>query len=168
MIKTIAATAVGGTYVELRIHPSSMYNLLSKIHKVMGEHKRKGCGFELVDPRSLHVTAMYSTAPIAEDKQIKLAKPDYVYPAKVVGTQLFGEDKDILVLELESDQLQDVHTKWKEAGGKPTWPDYKPHVTISKGKCKPRKAVREDLDEALKDLEIKLYREQAQPIAKDY
>ncbi|QJT70885.1 hypothetical protein GR7B_00087 [Vibrio phage vB_VcorM_GR7B] len=166
MIKEVAASAIGGTYVELRIHPSSMFQLLTKVHRVLNKFDESG--FKLVDPRSLHVTAMYSTENIPKDKQMKLAKPDYIYPSKVMGTDMFGKDKDVLVLKLESPELQKVHKKWKKAGGKPTWPDYQPHITLSMGEANVPKKVREELDSVLKDTEIKLYREQAQPIKKDW
>lgn len=47
---------------------------------------------------------------------------------------LFGENEDILVIEVESDELTKLHEHLKKRysmEGK--WPDYKPHVTICGG-----------------------------------
>lgn len=78
----------------------------------------------------LHVTLIYSEVYAnGIDSKDKLDSVGGVSK----GFSLFGEDKNVLVLEVESEGLTERHNEYMEQFPelKWSWPDYKPHVTLS-------------------------------------
>lgn len=83
----------------------------------------------LVD--DLHATLIYSKTPA---KQADLPNIDKATRYKAKATELLhwpGHDNEgYIVLKLESEELHDAHQLFRNAGLTPTFPDYKPHITL--------------------------------------
>ena len=85
---------------------------------------------ELYDVNKIHTTIIYSPdtpyyqiPPKLIGKKIELKNPSY---------ELFGENKDTLVISFTSELLTKRHNEVKEKYKlKPTYPEYKPHITLS-------------------------------------
>lgn len=73
----------------------------------------------------LHSTVVYSKVPISDTSPI-----NQKYSAKIIGYDLFGKNKDTLVALLESDTLTMSNYISRGRGAKPTFDDYKPHLTL--------------------------------------
>lgn len=79
------------------------------------------------DMEGLHVTLAYdnrnplSSVPVNEEGS---------WDARIVGTAMFGQDKDTLVLLLESDELQAEHKRIHSDGAKFDFTPYAPHITL--------------------------------------
>lgn len=82
------------------------------------------------DPRRMHMTVLYSREQLEPNVCSRLANPSAVYDGTIIGYDLFGPKRDCLVLQLDSPELQDLHKKWRLAGGTSDFTDYKPHVTL--------------------------------------
>lgn len=78
----------------------------------------------------LHVTVMYSFSKVSNPDLPKEFNNDVT--ASVIGFDRFGENKDVLVVKLESPKLSKLHKHYVEVGAKFTWDEYHPHVTIQK------------------------------------
>ena len=81
----------------------------------------------LIDPDKMHVTLMYSREAIPT--------PDYNYQpmlARPTGElRVMGEGEyRAIVMMLESDDLHQRHKDIKLIGGVPSYPDYKPHLSL--------------------------------------
>lgn len=75
----------------------------------------------------LHTTVIYSTKP---------AKVELYDVKNVVGTFVrfskFGEDKNVLVMEVACKPLEKLHDYYMEKYPLSwNWPEYKPHITLS-------------------------------------
>lgn len=86
----------------------------------------------------LHVTICYSKEkfvwgdlkPSKEKLTVAAIKPDDKDPP-VRQMEMFGKEKNVLVLQIESDEL---HKRWQEfcdEGASYDFPEYKPHITIT-------------------------------------
>lgn len=94
-----------------------------KIESIMKDLKLK----EPVDVDDIHVTLMYSP-----DKGNPMIPPsDLEYKAHPSKFALFGDEKDCLVIKLESKDLEARHKELLATGFIHTYDDYKPHITLS-------------------------------------
>jgi len=76
----------------------------------------------------LHVTVIYSPQHCPPD-----ATPlPTSGMATVIGVDLFGPEGDTLVLLLQSAFLAELHDRWRDLGCVPTFPMYRPHITLQK------------------------------------
>lgn len=75
---------------------------------------------------NLHCTIMYSLAPA-----YNWVQQTRVTRARALGFDLFGPDNNTLVVRLWSPELSERNAAWRSYGCVPTYPDYKPHITIS-------------------------------------
>jgi len=79
-----------------------------------------------LEPASeLHSTTTYSRTPI------KLAKHTFVIPLTALRYELFGEEKNVLVLVVDHPLLHALHKEGLDAGGSWDFPEYIPHITLS-------------------------------------
>ena len=90
----------------------------------------KTCKFhDNIDPANeYHATLIYDK----RNKQFDISEPKEEYIASVSGADLFGEEKNVLVLLLDSEDLQNRNKELIDAGYESTYPKYKPHITIKK------------------------------------
>lgn len=79
-----------------------------------------------VEPDDLHVTIMYSRKGSPD-----LPPSDTFKTAKPLSLELFGEDKNCLVLCLDSPDLEMRHEQLSVYGLKHTFTPYEPHVTLT-------------------------------------
>jgi 2'-5' RNA ligase len=92
---------------------------------------------DLIAPSEYHVTLMYAPDQelddykddIPEDVSADTGFDDSI--AKFGGYALYGEDKDCLVMKLDSDMLHRMHDRLAKLGLKPTFSEYSPHLTLS-------------------------------------
>lgn len=75
---------------------------------------------------NLHITVSYSREDVVGLKSRKYEVE--VTPKKF---ELLGENKDVLVLVVESKELDDRHEEIKDMGATYDWGDYKAHLTIT-------------------------------------
>lgn len=124
MIPETKYTGKGGLYVGAYVDEESV-NLIRKLCEEVG------LPLQITPDLPLHVTVIYS--------EKKAVKPHLCFlyekplQAFIVGLDLLGEDKNTLVMKLESERLNDRHEFWKKLGAEHSWPDYKPHVTLCYG-----------------------------------
>jgi len=117
------------------------------------------------DMSELHVTLMYDRS---NPKLFHPATPGLTYMARVIGVDLFGDDKNTLVLKLDCEALRQRHQYLLSMGYRFSYPDYSPHLTIK------IPAGQDDLNiinaaitKGLFDQEIELGDEQWSPIKED-
>ena len=127
--------------VEKKGDPSFCYMLGvdksdSKLFKSM--QKELELDGELVDPSEFHVTVRYVKGSTDYDPFIQylnsLELP--TIKAKCVGFDVFGKDKDTLVVKLEGDEIHDWFNKvnkWLTDNDYPKsdFPTFKPHVSLT-------------------------------------
>lgn len=116
-----------GVYVSRILEPLSVQRLVDFVH----EHAL--CQMSEHDIEELHCTIMYSPTGISSDHRDNDLSPiPLVCAARVVRFEFWpGHDDDgYLVAVLKSDMLQSIHNLWKLRGCIPTFPEYKPHVTV--------------------------------------
>lgn len=79
----------------------------------------------------MHVTIAYSKTPV--DWMKMGTSPDVVavMPGGMRFLELFGEEKNALVLGFTSKDLSDRHAFMCDQGASWDWPDYQPHITIT-------------------------------------
>lgn len=117
---------------------------------VFGEEKKPGvyCGFKLdkedakhlvkwakgegvknvYEPDDMHVTLAYSRDYFEYEPEGILKDP---IVTKTREPKFLGKDKNVLVMTLESKELQKRFKECIDAGASYDFPDYIPHVTIS-------------------------------------
>lgn len=91
----------------------------------------------MLDPKQLHVTICYSKTPfewaeiekLSEDVVVPEAKTDKEKEKRKI--EMFGKDKNVLVLQFYSDDLAERHQFFLDSGASSDFPDYKSHVTIT-------------------------------------
>lgn len=105
----------------------------------------------------LHVTVMYSFSKVSNPDLPKEFNNNDDLTASVIGFDRFGEDKDVLVVKLESPKLSKLHKHYVEVGAKFTWDEYHPHMTIQE-KIKDS-ITDEQLAKFVKDLPILILRD---------
>lgn len=76
-----------------------------------------------------HTTIFYSTTNHQIKNEISKHKPSEVYAKSF---DLFGENKDVPVLKVESDALSELRSHFEnEYNMEDEWPDFNPHVSLS-------------------------------------
>lgn len=76
-----------------------------------------------------HTTIFYSTTSHKLKNKKSYYTPSEVYPESF---DLFGDDKDVPVLLLKSEALDNIRMYYKETHQmNDEWPDYKPHISLS-------------------------------------
>lgn len=87
-------------------------------------------GIQIPDVNDLHCTLMYS--PEVGNPDII---PDYTNHRAVLGDlKLFGPDKDYLVVEVtQCPSIVERHRELLEYGLIPTYPEYRPHISLVPG-----------------------------------
>lgn len=82
-----------------------------------------------------HATVIYAPMeaglPLSASQILQLQSTRLV-TAIVTGIELFGPNKDTVVLTLNSPDLAELNRKWQSAGMVSTYPVYRPHITILK------------------------------------
>lgn len=54
------------------------------------------------------------------------------YSAQATGIEFFGENEDVMVITLDSPDLQQRHTELHAQGDRAwSWPEFKPHITLA-------------------------------------
>ena len=81
----------------------------------------------------LHVTIIYSKTPVDWATIGPDIHKEVVLPGGLWFTDLFGPEKDTLVLRLYSEVLDAEHRYFRDCGASWDWGDYQPHLTITKG-----------------------------------
>jgi len=77
-----------------------------------------------------HSTVWFTTT----EHQLDNATIDCYVTATATNFALFGTNQDILVLEIQSDELQELRDYYgMEYGMEDEWPDYRPHITLCYG-----------------------------------
>ena len=73
-----------------------------------------------------HVTVMYSP----ENAVTSLPIASFPITARLIGLEYFGKESEVLVATLDCPELHRLHARCKHAGAVPTYPTYKPHITL--------------------------------------
>lgn len=74
-----------------------------------------------------HSTVWFTTS----EHKLKNGTLSVNITAAPTGFALFGENKNILVMEIESKGLQSIRDHYgSEYGMEDEWPDYRPHITL--------------------------------------
>lgn len=89
--------------------------------------KANGAPFTQKD--EIHCTVIYSPDNVPEHIPTPKGMPFFGH---VVGFDLFGPDKDCLVGLVQCQWLNDLHNEFVSAGAVPTYPEYRPHITLAK------------------------------------
>lgn len=93
------------------------------------------------EEEEFHSTIMYAPDVVLDQALVLRNVSHSTCEAIPVGFELFGPEKDTLVMTLMSPSMAKMHNKWKALGCIPTYPHYQPHVTI----LKPSSLTEDDL-----------------------
>ncbi len=80
------------------------------------------------DSDEFHCTLMYS--PTTPDSLPGAAQDTFA--ATLKGLEIYGDEKKVVVVTLESAELQKEHSRLLSHGAKHTFTPYSPHVTLGK------------------------------------
>lgn len=93
----------------------------------------------MLDPSDLHVTICYSTKVFEwadmkrQTKELRVKAldefPEDEQPVRKI--EMFGKDKNVLVIQFESPELTARHKQFRKAGASSDFPVYQAHVTIT-------------------------------------
>ena len=108
-----------GTYVCFNVSDESA----KELNEWCQEHD-----IHVSSPSEFHCTLIYSKTPIKEFSKFHGLK--ILVESKIKGWELFGEDENILVLSIESDDLTKINDLMIKCGATSDYDTYKPHVTI--------------------------------------
>jgi hypothetical protein len=94
----------------------------------------------MLEPKELHVTICYSKEPLVWES-VPDTKDEILVPAlddlpddvekPVRKIEMFGKEKNVLVIQFESDELRDRWQEFMDAGASYDFPEYKSHITIT-------------------------------------
>lgn len=114
-----------GTYVSIK--PTETYAKLIA-DKFWYLPKTKACRW-----RDYHVTLMYSKTEIPEAENFQ--DEGLLFDADIVQLDWFlGHDRaGYLIAVVDSKEIRARHNFWKSLGGKHSFPEYKPHLTLAVG-----------------------------------
>jgi len=84
---------------------------------------------EILPIAKFHTTICYSKTPVPSVEYLDIKLPVI---ANFKQFSLFGENKDVLVIELHSNELQRVFNESKKRGATSDWGEFSPHITIAK------------------------------------
>jgi hypothetical protein len=85
----------------------------------------------VTEEEEFHCTVIYSPEVALPLDVVARNLSMSMITAWVVGFELFGKEKDVLVMTLASPELARLNRKWQALGCKATFPDYRAHVTLS-------------------------------------
>jgi 2'-5' RNA ligase len=112
-----------GTFVGVRLTSDSA----KKVLHWLAENKIK----DPVTKEELHVTLLLDKHSPIDHKPVRY-DPPLVTDLESYKIELFGQDKDILVLTFECPQLESRHMSLrKKYGVSWDWPTYSPHMTLT-------------------------------------
>lgn len=85
---------------------------------------------QLAEDFDFHTTIFFTTTEHKLKNSVVTLSTviDDITPIKF---SLFGDDDNVLVLEIESPKLRKIRNYFEEYGMQDTYPDYKPHITLS-------------------------------------
>lgn len=88
-------------------------------------------GITVQKPQDLHVTVMYSRTAVSWCHPVFLPDPSLLWlqPQAFVFDR-FGPDNSILVLKIDSRELQERHRQLCAAGARWDFETYQPHITL--------------------------------------
>ncbi len=96
---------------------------------------------DVIVPEELHTTVVYSTTPV-EWHKTWIAPEGHTIMGGNREHAIFGEPGDeTFVLKMEDKYLADRHHELKERGCTSKWPNYHPHISLSKGMAVPVDSV---------------------------
>jgi len=82
-----------------------------------------------IDGKDFHCTLMYS--PSVPKKVLRFNKPYHAFLGNL-ELMVGHDDKEYLIANLDCELMRSHHQHYRNAGCKPTFEDYKPHVTLWK------------------------------------
>ena len=95
-------------------------------------HDKSYSGKNRYGPFKFHTTIFYSsTKHDLQNRDIPTTGT-----VTVKGLELMGEENDILTLKVDSPDIQKIRSQYEGIGMKDTWPEYKPHVSLSYDRIK--------------------------------
>lgn len=99
--------------------------------EILAHYKAQGV-MNMVDAADMHVTITYSREPVQWMKMGESWSPELVVNAGGPReTDVFGSEKNTLVLAFASSELTYRHSRMVEEGASYDFPEYQPHVSIS-------------------------------------
>lgn len=111
-----ASVSTGAFFAQALMTVESMHQLIAR------------CPVEL--DQDLHCTIIYSTEPL-KNTELPEVKQGQRYLAKVKEFHHWvGTGSGFIVALLDSEDLQVAHEQFRDAGIIPTFPEYKPHITL--------------------------------------
>ncbi len=110
-----------GKYITLKPDEQSKAHLLSLIKKLRLENP--------VQENDLHITLIYSKEVRKEANDYKINQKEYTVNAS--HFDLYGDNKDCLVIAIDSEELHKKHNFLKENGFQHSYEKYNPHITIA-------------------------------------
>lgn len=116
---------MAGTYVSVKPFPITCGMLYDEFHRFLRSNMEPISG--------MHVTLITSKQNIPEAKQF--VQPDRKFQGTLRKLKWWaGHDKaGYLVIEVDSPELQQRHRTWIHLGGKHSFPEYNPHITLATG-----------------------------------
>lgn len=103
---------------------------IENLADLLGYCDRIGLAVTGVD--EFHCTVIYAPErdnQLTKENVLRLRTPN-APEATVIGLEMFGPNEDTLVLLLNSPELAQISNKWVQQGFKPTFPEYRPHITV--------------------------------------
>lgn len=101
-------------------------------------HNKSYSGKKRYGPFKFHTTIFYTNTK--HDLQ------NGEFPAtgtvSIKGIELMGENKDIIVLKVDSPDIQKIRKKYESMGMEDEWPDYKPHVSLTYDRFKDESKIK--------------------------
>lgn len=88
----------------------------------------------IMDPEDFHITVCYSKRPLAYTALERLPP----LPVKPIGFDLFGKEKNYLVMKVHSKLAEARHATARALGAAHDFPDYRPHISLAKGGKMPK------------------------------
>lgn len=113
-----------GTYTCVKPDDATRVKLL----QYMQDNLSNIDGIEL-SADDLHCTIVYSREPVPV---LEVLEVQFPIIANFKQFSLFGENNDVLVAEIQSEQLTQIFNQSSDLGAVSDWPDYKPHITLAK------------------------------------
>lgn len=84
------------------------------------------------DESKIHCTVLYSRNKDNAQGFLK-GKPVYVARIKEFTSWIGHDELPYLVMLLDSPELTDAFTQWRDLGYSTDFPEYQPHITVAKG-----------------------------------
>lgn len=108
-----------GTYAAVKVSPSAADNIIDTAKKLGIPN--------LINPSDIHCTLLYSRKHIPLSGSI-----DVDYDAQVSNFELFGDNKEILVIKLLSSDIKERHKFLMDTyDATYDYDEYIPHITLS-------------------------------------